>query len=159
MSWDAGLTVPKDRQGVVIHLANGESLEGEIFMEAIVGELSMHQKITAFLEQGKRFFPIKTAASTVFINKTTIKYLEVAIPADPAAKFFPHLLMQTVPVTAHFHGSGSLSGQIMAEVPQETARLSDCLNVPSPYLNIYAGGKMYYVNKDALATVAHADGR
>jgi hypothetical protein len=45
----------------------------------------------------------------------------------------------------------------MAEVPQEKARLSDCLNMSNRFLSIRTGATMCYINKDALQKVVHAD--
>lgn len=157
MGADAGLAVPKDRLAVIIHLDGGEAVSGEIFMEYAGGDLSVHQRITRFLDQGAGFFPVKTAAAAEFINKSAIRYIEVAIPSDPGANFFSHLLMQTVPVIVFFKGDAALNGQLMAEVPQGRDRLSDCINIPSAFLSVYTSGKMCYVNKDALLKVVHAD--
>jgi hypothetical protein len=159
MSGDAGLTVPKDRLAVIIHLDNGAIVEGEIFMESAVGELSIHQKITRFLDQGSRFFPVRTSTSTEFINKTAIRYIEAGIPNDPGANFFSHLLMQTVPVMVYFKDDALLSGQLMAEVPQDRGRLSDCVNIDSIFLSVYTSGKMCYINKNVVTKIIHADNR
>jgi hypothetical protein len=154
---DAGLAVPKDRLAVTIHLDTNAAIEGEIYMESTVGDLSVHQKMTRFLEQGSRFFPVRTSASTEFINKTATRYIEVGIPHDPGANFFSHLLMQTVPVMVYFKNDSAMSGQLMAEVPQDRGRLSDCVNVDSFFLSVYTNGKMCYINKDTVMKIVHAD--
>ncbi|HTG01115.1 MAG TPA: hypothetical protein VK654_11085 [Nitrospirota bacterium] len=159
MNIDSGLAVPKDRQAVVVHLDTGDSIEGDIFMESSGSGTSSHQKILRFLSEGARFFPVMTASSTVFLNRTAIRSVEVIIPTGPGTVFFPHLLMHTVPVTVDYKDNSTLSGQLMAEVPPGRGRLSDCINIPSSFLSIYTGGKMYYVNKDSVVKIREADKR
>ncbi len=65
--------------------------------------------------------------------------------------------MHAISVTARFCDGTAVSGELMAEVPQEKARLSDCLNISNKFLSVKTGGKMCYINKDALRTVVHAD--
>ena len=157
MNNDSGLAVPKDKQAVVIHLDAGAIIEGDIFMESSINETSLHQKLLRFLTQGSRFFPIKTADATEFINTTAIRFVEVKIPADPSANFFSHLLMQTLQVTVYFRDNTTLSGQLMAEVPPGRGRLSDCVNIPAAFLSIYTSGKMCYVNRNNVVKIVEAD--
>jgi hypothetical protein len=159
MSGNTAFTVPKDRQAVTVRLQKGEKLEGEIFLEYMVSGLSTHQKVTAFLENENLFFPIKIIATgmTEFINKKTVQTVDVGVPEDPETGYFSHLLMHTIRVTARFCDGTMVSGDLMAEVPQEKARLSDCLNMSNRFLSVHTGSTMCYINKDSLQKVMHAD--
>lgn len=150
--------VPTDRQSVTVRLSTGVMLEGEIFMESLSEGLSMHQKLSAFIENNNTFFPIKVTpgGNTQFINKTKIQLVEVSLPGDPETSYFAHLPMQNIPVTVYFNNGNSVSGELMAEVPQEKARLSDCLNLTEKFLKVKSGKKMCYINKEALQKVVHA---
>ena len=158
MSDTTAFQVPKDRQAVIVRLSPGVVVEGEIFMEAFSENLSIHQKISAFIEDTNSFFPIKVipGGDTEFINKNTIQLVEVSVPDDPETSYFAHLLMQTIPVTAYFRDGDTVSGELMAEVPQEKARLSDCLNLREKFLKVKSGNKMCYINKKTLQKVVHA---
>ncbi len=68
-------------------------------------------------------------------------------------------LMQRVNITAIFTDGGSISGALMAEVPAEKARLSDCLNLPDHFLVLQTGeNTICYVNKYLLRKVVY-DGK
>ena len=159
MSGNAIFAVPKDRHAVTVRLDKGIKLEGEIFLEYMASGLSTHQKVTAFLENENLFFPIKIIASgmTEFINKKTVQTVVVGFPEDPETGYFSHLLMHSIRVTARFCDGTIVSGNLMAEVPQEKARLSDCLNMSNRFLSVKTGATMCYINKDALQKVVHAD--
>jgi hypothetical protein len=159
MSGNAIFAVPKDRQAVTIRLDKGIKLEGEIFLEYMVSGLSTHQKVTAFLENENLFFPIKLIASgvTEFVNKKTVQTVVVGFPGESETGYFSHLLMHSIRVTARFCDGTMVSGDLMAEVPQEKARLSDCLNMSNRFLSVKTGATMCYINKEALQKVVHAD--
>jgi hypothetical protein len=159
MSENTAFAVPKDRQVVTIRLSQSMVLEGEIFLELISEGLSIHQKVTAFLENNNAFFPVKMipGGGTEFICKKNVQTVVVDFPADPETGYFARLPMHTIPVTAHFRDRNTLSGELIAEVPQEKARLSDCLNLPNIFLSVKTDGKMCYINKDALQKVSHKD--
>jgi len=157
MNTSAAFAVPKDRLVVTIRLSGNVALEGEIFLESLSASMSIHQKITAFLENSNTFFPIKVipGGGTEFINKKNIISVEVDFPEDPETSYFAHLFMHTIPVTVYFHDGRTLSGELMAEVPREKARLSDCLNLASKFIDLNTDNKMCYINKEALQKVVH----
>lgn len=158
MSGNTAFAVPKDRQNVTVLLSPGTALAGEIFMESIAEGLSMHQKITSFIENSSAFFPIKLSpgGNTEFINKNKVQMFEVDLPEDPETSYFAHLLMQTIPVIVFLTHGSTVSGDLLAEVPQEKARLSDCLNLADKFLVVKSGKQMCYINKNALQKVVHA---
>ena len=159
MTGNAAFAVPRDRLEVTLRLDQGVILEGEIFLEYMAGDLAVHHLITAFLENDTLFFPImiNTSGGTEFISKKSVRIVEVDIPEASEVDYFFHLLMRAIPVTAHFSDGTSLSGDLMAEVPQEKARLSDCLNMRNNFLCVKTAGKMCYLNKEALQKVVHGD--
>jgi len=159
MNGEAAFAVPKDRQNITVRLSQGAPLVGEIFMESIAEGLSIHQKITSFIENSTAFFPIKLApgGSTEFINKNKVQVFEVSMPEDPETDYFAHLLMQTIPVTVFLNDGSTVSGELLAEVPQEKARLSDCLNMTEKFLVVKSGERMCYVNKSAVQKVVHRE--
>jgi len=157
MDTSTAFAVPKDRQIVTVRLSRSIAIEGEIFLETISDGLSIHQKVTAFLENSNVFFPVKsvTGGGTEFIHKQRVRAIEVLFPKDPETNYFSHMHMHMIPITAFFNDGDSISGDLMAEVPQEKARLSDCLNLPNKFLDVKAGNKMCYINKEALQKVVY----
>ena len=156
MSGNAAFAVPKDRQEVTVRLEKGPALKGEIFLEYVSDDISRHQKVTAFLENSNTFFPIKVKnGATEFINKKNVRYVEVAFPGDADTDYFACRPMQSIPVNALFGDGEAVSGKLVAEVPAEKARLSDCLNLQNKFLTVRSDNKMCYINKKALQKVVH----
>lgn len=157
MSVDTVFTVPKDRLSVTVRLDKGVALEGEIFLEPVSGNLSVHQKVAAFLESGNAFFPLKlSAGNTEFINKKNVWIVDVNIPDGHDADYFLFRPMHAISVTLLFSDGKIVSGELLAEVPEEKARLSDCLNLPGSFLCVRLAGKMRYINKETLQKVTYA---
>lgn len=159
MSDQAALAVPKDRQDVTVHLSGGGVLEGTIFLEYSQPELTLLQKVTAFLETGNTFFPLRLnkGGATEFINKKNVRIVELAYSADAEKDSLALSLMYSVEVTVVLVNDAAVSGALLAEVPLERARLSDCLNLPQQFLSIKMDGKIRYINKNALQKVVYAE--
>ncbi len=159
MSDDTMFAVPKDRQAVTVRLDKGGLLEGEIFLEPVPGSLSLHHKVTAFLENNDLFFPIRLTVSgtTEFINKKRVRFIEIDFPGGPAEDYFSVQTMQSFPVIALCTDGSGVTGELLAEAPQEKARLSDCLNLPNTFLCMKTDEKMRYINKEALQKVVYKD--
>jgi hypothetical protein len=159
MSGNIAFAVPKDRLSVIIRLEKEASLKGDIFLEYVSETTSMHQKVTAFLEQGNAFFPIKLSSGiTEFVNKTHVRYVAISLPDDPNAQYFSFRPMQAIRVNALFGDGEAIRGELLAEVPAEKTRLSDCLNMQNNFLSVKSDDKICYINKESLQKVVHADG-
>ena len=158
MSGNAAFTVPKNRQRVSVRLDNGAIVEGDIFLEPAATDLSIHQQLVLFLEEESLFFPIQVAATgrTEFLNKLNTFSIDVRIPSEADPGFFSQGLLHTIPIIVLLTDGTTLSGDLTAEVPQEKARLSDCLNQPGKFLCMQSDGAMCYINRSAVQKVAHA---
>jgi hypothetical protein len=159
MSTSTCYTVPIDRRAVTVHMDNGAILEGEIFLGLFGDNLSTHQKILALLEDSSTFFPFMICKSgkTEFLNKRNVRVVELLLPEDPDNHYFSFGRMHTIPITALFSSADSISGELMAEVPEEKTRLSDCLNLPDMFLCVKSGEKVCYLNKETLQKVVYLD--
>ena len=147
--------VPKERQNVTMHIRNEEKVEGVIFLESFPEGRSWHQKIFDFLEAGNRFFPflVKESGVTELLNKSTLMILEFEYPDEETleASFLNPIHIDGV--TLVFNDIDRISGSILAEVPQEQSRLSDCLNLANHFLCLKVGNRLYYVNKNIISKV------
>ncbi len=159
MDENRAFAVPINRLEITVQLRNGVPIEGEIYLEHVTQDLSAHQKLVLFLENNNAFFPIKVAASgrTEFINKKNVQIFEVVVADGQDTAYFANLFMLSIPIVAHFSDGSMVQGDLMAEVPKEKARLSDCLNLSTGFLCIKSGSRMRYINRDALQKVVHAD--
>ncbi len=150
--------IPKDRQDVTVRLHGGKALSGSIFLELSPTELTMHQRVLAFLEDEHLFFPLKLAGSgaTEFINKENVRLVEMAYAAEGEQDALKLSLMQAVNITVFFVNEQTLNGQLLADVPVEKARLSDCLNLPGRFLSVKENHTICYINKQEIQRVVYA---
>ena len=87
-----------------------------------------------------------------FINKERVSMLEVAVSDEEPA----YQLMHIEDITTLFTDGTALSGELLAEVPKEKARLSDCLNLPESFLSVKKEKTMCYINKSTIQKVIYS---
>jgi len=148
----SAFAVPKEKQLVTVYLLGGDTIEGNIFLEYNPSAQSLHQKMMAFLENEKDFFPLSRVGTPEFISKSAIRMVEVHYPEDEAAFSIMHVEL----VTAIFRDGTQVSGDLLADVPDERRRLSDSLNLTGRFLCTRAYGKVCYIHKQAILKVISA---
>jgi len=144
--------VPKEKQLVTVYLLGGDSREGNIFLEYYPDARTLHQKLLAFFEDTKDFFPLSSGGTPEFLYKRAVRMVEVHYPEEEASFSLMHVEM----VTVIFRDGTQVSGDLMADVPDERKRLSDSLNLSGRYLCTRAYGKVCYINKEAVLKVISA---
>ncbi|MEK6743236.1 MAG: hypothetical protein AABZ15_06490, partial [Nitrospirota bacterium] len=108
-----------------------------------------HQKMAAFLENQKDFFPLSSGGTPEFISKSAIRMVEVHYPEDEETFGIMHVEL----VTVIFRDGTQVSGDLLADVPDQRKRLSDCLNLSGRFLFTRAYGKVCYISKQAILKV------
>jgi len=145
--------VPKEKQLVTVYLLGGDTIEGNIFLEYNPDARTLHQKMMAFLESNNAFFPLSSGSTPEFISRSAIRMVEVHNPEDEEAFGIMHVEL----VTAIFRDGTQVSGDLLADVPDQRRRLSDCLNLTGSFLCTRAYGKVYYISKQAILKVITAE--
>jgi hypothetical protein len=146
-------TVPKEKQLVTVYLLGGDTIEGNIFLEYNPDARTLHQKMMAFLENRTDFFPLSSGGTPEFISKSAIRMVEVHYPEDEAAFDIMHVEL----VTVIFRDGNQVSGDLLADVPEQRKRLSDSLNLTGRFLCTRAYGKVCYISKQAILKVITAE--
>jgi len=145
--------VPKEKQLVTLYLLGGDTTEGHIFLEYNPDARSLHQKLMVFLENGTDFFPLSSGGTPQFISKSAIRMVEVQYPEDEETFDIMHVEL----VTVIFRDGSQVSGDLLADVPEQRKRLSDCLNLTGRFLCTRAYGKVCYISKQAILKVTTAE--
>ena len=145
-------TVPKEKQLVTVYLLGGNMIEGNIFLEFNPDARTLHQRIMAFLQNQTDFFPLSSGNTPEFISKSAIRMVEVHYPEDEDAFNIMHVEL----VTVIFSDGSQVSGDLLADVPEQRRRLSDCLNLTGRFLCTRAYGKVCYISKQAILKVITA---
>ena len=155
MTTEREFAVPKDKQQVTVHLIGGETRTGNIFLEYFPEALTLHQRVKMFLEDANQFFPLTVEGMPpTFINKECVSKLETAVSDEEPV----YHLMHIEDITTLFTDGTALSGALLAEVPKEKARLSDCLNLSEAFLSVKKEKTMYYLNKSTIQKVVYSKG-
>ena len=152
MAERSDLAVPKEKQLVTVYLLGGDTIEGDIFLEYNPDLRTPHLKMMAFLENQTDFFPLSSGSTPEFISKSAIRMVEVHSPADEDAFNIMHVEL----VTVIFRDGTQISGDLLADVPHQRRRLSDCLNLTGRFLCTRAYGKVCYISKQAILKVITA---
>lgn len=153
---DRTFAVPKRRQNVVLHLEEPAiAMQGTIFLEPVHDGIPAYQAVAAFLEDNSRFFPflLDRTGQTECINKASILTVEMEYETDRDDSSFPIARLQREEITVVFRSGKEMRGILLAEVPEERSRLSDCLNLPDKFLSIRSKSTIYYINKAAILKV------
>jgi len=144
--------VPKEKQLVTVYLLGGDTIEGDIFLEYNPDARTLHQKMMAFLENKTDFFPLSSGRTPEFISKSAIRMVEVHYPEEEVAFNIMHVEL----VTVIFRDGTQVSGDLLADVPEQRKRLSDSLNLTGRFLCTRAYGKVCYISKQAILKVISA---
>jgi hypothetical protein len=152
MAERSAFTVPKEKQLVTVYLLGGDTIEGNIFLEYNPDARTLHQKMMAFLENKNDFFPLSGGGTPEFISKSAIRMVEVHYPEEEEAFNIMHVEL----VTVIFRDGTQVSGDLLADVPDQRRRLSDCLNLTGRFLCTRAYGKVCYISKQAILKVISA---
>lgn len=144
--------VPKEKQLVTVYLLGGDTIEGNIYLEYNPDARTLHKKMMAFLENAYDFFPLSSGSVPEFVSKNAIRMVEVHYPEDEDAFGIMHVEM----VTVIFRDGTQVSGDLLADVPEQRKRLSDSLNLTGRFLCTRAYGKVCYISKQAILKVITA---
>ena len=156
MTTQREFAVPKDKQLVTVHVIGGETNTGNIFLEYAPEALTLHQKVKLFLEDGNRFFPLAAEGMPpTFINKERVSMLEMTVSDEEPPSYH---LMHIEDITSLFTDGTALSGELLAEVPKEKTRLSDCLNLSESFLSVKKGKTLCFINKSSIQQVIYSKG-
>ncbi len=147
------LVVPKDKQAITVHFDNGEQVKGDIFLERVLDVTPMRSRMTVFLENesGNSYFPFRPENGfTEFVNKRHIVAIEFACEGQDDA------LCVSMNINAVLMNGGSFTGTLIAEVPTELSRLSDCINQRNQFLTVKIDVSMFFLNKNMIRKVMFA---
>lgn len=137
--------IPKNQKTIKIHLHDQTILEGIIFIEYTNNEDTTHSRLISFIKDKNIFFPISVNGEKIeIINKNNVKMFEVYAFELKDQSF---ALMCTLPATIHFVDSTTIQGDLIADAPTESFRLSDCLNLPPFFIILRVQDKIFYINK------------
>ena len=148
------LTIRKDRLQVLVHFTDGSKTAGEVFLAPFSGDHHGHQKVADLLETEDKFFPLSIEGGDVeFISKSQILMIEGELIGEEDRELLSAGLVHQVDVSVVITDACIIDGTLLAEVPPERSRLSDCLNLSGNYLRLRSENRYIHVNKSFIKKV------
>ena len=142
------LSIDKNKLQVAITFADGSRGKGEIFLAHHAGGHHGGQKVADLLNGDKAFLPISLESGAVeFISKSQILTIEGELVSDEDEEMFSAGLIQQKDVVVVTSGNQTIIGTLLAEVPEERSRLSDCLNLAEGFILLKCDSRYLHINK------------
>lgn len=147
-------TIQKDRLKVIVHFSDGSRTTGDLFLSSFRDEHGGHQKIADLLESGKQFIPLMVEGNKVeFIQQAQIIMVEGELITTEDSEMEYAALLHQEEATVIIADTFTIEGTLLAEVPPERSRLSDCLNLEGKFLKMRSKGRYLHVNKAMVKKV------
>lgn len=145
------LRIPK--QNVLVHLAlaGAEPRPVEILLAAHQAHEFRRQHVLDVLEEPLLFLPARDSASGVWeiVNKRWILWIRMSSEEEVDEELFDFAKK----VRVDLQGKAQLEGELLYSAPEESARVSDYLNLPGRFFRLWEGEHVYLVNKSLVFRV------
>ncbi len=122
-----GYTIQMKVKNIKIHLIDGSSLAGEIFVSEYSPHHAGEEKISEYFEEDTMFFPFRTSNNLILFSKNFIVCVE--FPTEDDLSIYNRVCAQIVTT-----GSKVFSLYVPISVPNPAARLSDQINLHEKFL-------------------------
>jgi hypothetical protein len=140
--------IEKMRRFVVITLASGQRIDGEIFLRPMARYQARPELPIDLLNDGKPFFPILSNGVVLLVAKANVAVVETSNELDD--EFAAPVLGLAVECTL---GDGkTCRGSVFLETRADRPRLLDFLNsYSSPFLALVEASRVFLVNTKSIA--------
>lgn len=145
--------VPRRRVAAVVHLEDGSTLAGDLY--AATGEAShgLEPILDRLNDEHERYLPLACDERHVLLNKTSVRYVELARVENPL-DLEASTRARTFRVVVTLDSGESIGGLLESRVRSAHHRTLDELNDRSRgFLRIVKGAGVIYVNHDHVVSV------
>lgn len=149
--------IEKSRIPVVVTLAHGEELAGDMFAQ---GYAALHygpERPTDILNDPKEFFPLALGDNeTLLISKSSVREVNALSSSRDDWRLLPAWRQQRLEV--RMTGGAVCSGTVDLEVPGDSPRLIDFLNkMPEQFLTVLTSDGARLINRRFIVSVRPLD--
>lgn len=148
--------IAKLRCPVVVMLADGVEMRGDIFVQPVSRFRPEPQGAADFLNEDDPYFAlVQGPGAASLIAKDNVRRAEAPLPEGDDTLEFPRIGMN---VEITLLGGEICAGSLFPDMRAERARLLDFLNSYTPrFLAIFDSHKVMLVNRQAIAHVREID--
>lgn len=149
--------IEKSRIPVIVTLAHGEELAGDMFVQ---GYAALHygpERPTDILNDEREYFPLALSETeTLLISKNSVREVNALSASRDDWRLLPAWRQQQLEV--RLTGGAVYSGTVDLEVPAEDARLIDFLNkTPDQFLTVLTSEGTRLINRRFIVSVRPLD--
>lgn len=152
------LRVPKRRLVAEAMLANGSRLTVALYLSGNCPKHTGAERLSDLLTNAPRFLPADDLASgrTCFLGRDALYALRVPASAEVGGAAETELPVEHE-VEVLLSNGERLTGAVSYVRPPESSRLLDFLSSDEPYLRLYDGDDVVFINKHHVALVTPTD--
>lgn len=145
------MKVEKFRRRANVHFSNGGSLDVHFFLGPQAEAHPGPETLLDVLNSDRKFIPIEDILmnEVLLIGKTRIVYLEL-LEAGPVLQ---EKELVELPVTIELVNGENLRGSFLTDLPPESRRTSDYLNLMPPYICLQSEPHWLIINKAYVLSV------
>lgn len=126
--------IPKREVTVKMHLADGRTLQGPVFLDFIDVIHRGAQTLLDKLNGDASWLPVRERQGIQIVNRDRVVTVEPADGVDPdLVRKDSAEVVRRESVTVRLAGERLLSGRIAMDLPDEFSRVSDFLNFPEDF--------------------------
>ena len=145
--------IAKNRCATTIHLVDGRTLEGDVFLDPVSRFRPEPQQPAEFFNSNDRFFVLATGDSVVLVARESVARAVTALPESDADDSLDAARVG-VEVEVSLAGGHVCRGWIFPEIAEARARLVDFLNSwPSGFFEVSDDHNLILVNRNAVTHV------
>jgi hypothetical protein len=151
MEGSAPLKVEKFKCRANVHFSTGGSLDVHFFLAPEAGTHPGPETLLDVLNSDRAFVPIEDVLmnEVLLIGKTRIVYLEL----PEAGAVFESKDLVELPVTVELVNGETLRGNFLTDLPPESRRASDYLNLMPQYICLQSNPQWLVINKGYVLSV------
>lgn len=145
--------IAKNRCPTTIHLVDGRTLEGDVFLDPVSRFRNDPQPPAEFFNAEDRFFVLDTGETAVFVARDAVVRAVTELPESDADDPLD-AARAGVAVELRLTGGQVCRGWIFPETAEGRARLVDFLNAwPGRFLEVSDDHHLIFVNRNAITDV------
>lgn len=149
--------IEKSRIPVVVTLARGEQVSGDMFVQGMAEWHYGPERTTDVLNDGQEFFPLAVGDdAVVLVNKRSVRDVTELSTSRDDWRLAPAWKEQRIEL--RFLGGPSLSGTVHLELPGDSPRLLDFLNkTEAAFVPVMTEDSTRLVNRDYIESIRLLD--
>jgi len=142
--------IVKIRRQVLFTLADGSTVEGEVFLSLYEARHERPQRVGELLNSDDAFIPVETAAGTIHLNIVNIVIAQTLFveEGDELMRLGEQYRVQIATSLGSI-----IEGQVFVNLPHDRSRVSDYLNQRKRFCRVLRADEIVYVGTRFILSV------